>query len=287
MKSHSKVEIQQNSLEWEAWRANKLGASEIPALMGESSYQKKARLLELKKTGEKEVFSSFTLGLFKQGHIYEEMMLPIISMQYELDFEKACFEDNRTGFLSASYDGLDESENIGWECKNSKKEMEYIKESGKPSPNYYGQVQAQIYVKDLEGVLFTAGTSASEHHTIEVDPDPDYIKRFLSEAVKFRKDWLDEQTAPLNLGPLVYKAMRIKRLLSKLKKEEKKVVDEIKSINWSQNLQFKNASYVIGQTTKNTLEVNQLEEKFGFKKEDYTTTTKSSTITIKELKKKP
>lgn len=285
----TKIEIEQNTPEWEAWRSDKLGASEVPAMMGESSYKNRAKLLELKKTGKKEEFNDFTLRLFKDGHVFEEMMRPIISMEYELDLEKACYEDARTGFISASYDGLDEAQNIGWECKHSKKEMEFIKAKGVPSLNYYGQVQAQIYVKDLDQVIFTAGQTAENRHSIEVLPDLDYQKRFLNEAIKFREQWKSEKIAPLDFGPLVKKAMRLKRLIAKLKKDESVVMDQIKKIDWDENFQYENAIYLVSSRSSSSFEKDRLfldlkKMNIDLNPEDYTIKSKSKSITIKELK---
>ena len=281
MKSRSiKVDIEQNTPEWEAWRSEKIGASDVPSIMGESSYKKRSVFLDMKRTGRKEEFSDFVLGIFKDGHLYEEMMRDIISEEFNLILKKACFEDAETGYLAASFDGLDEGRNIGWECKKSEKEMTFIRKHKRPSPNYYGQVQTQLYVKNLDYVLFTAGKTAEDRETIKVLPDKIYQKKLLHEVGLFYKDWKNQKPVPPQLDDLIKSHYAIQEKIRLLESDLDDIEKKLESLNYKDVYRNDGFKYELKESVRTTLDADKLKTYF---KEDAIKYYKTFTFDSKKL----
>ena len=98
------VNLQQGTKEWHEFRANHFGASEAPAMMGESKYQSRDDLLQAKKFGAEDPDAA-TQALFDKGHETEEKARAIAE---EIIGEELYPVTGHSEFskLSASFDGV-------------------------------------------------------------------------------------------------------------------------------------------------------------------------------------
>jgi putative phage-type endonuclease len=158
--------IQQGSEEWLAARKTSRNASEAPSMMGEQSYgMNRAALLAFKATGVQENVSDFLKAKFKQGHDSEADARPLAEAIIGQDLFPVVGESD-DGYLRASFDGLTADGTIAWEHKLvSDKLIEMIKNNNL-SPQYFWQLEHQLYVSGAQSVLFMAsdGTAENMHY---------------------------------------------------------------------------------------------------------------------------
>ena len=167
-----KVELVQGSDEWKAWRSTVLGASEVPAVLGLSPYQKPWNVWEAKVHGVV-TENSFIL---QKGHEIESR----VRANYELthdDFPPVCFQRD---FIGASLDGY-----------NGKSALE-IKYVGKDHidtipPHHMAQIQAQLWVTGVDRVIYLP-CDGTRIGTKEVMFDKDLWKSWMPTLRRFWKD---------------------------------------------------------------------------------------------------
>lgn len=164
-------DIQQNTPEWEEWRGQHLGASDAPAMLGESSHVTRTELIERIALGIKKEAGYFMKRIQRRGHALEAKArsefaeiivgedLPATVMSY--------------GILSASLDGRTPDGKIIMEHKSLN---DGIRAAGcvEMLPiKYRIQMEQQLYVSGAEKCLFVASGDDEEeavHYWYESDP---------------------------------------------------------------------------------------------------------------------
>jgi putative phage-type endonuclease len=246
--------------EWHNWRDQKIGASDAPIIAGLSPYKKRADLLEEKRTGKKKPVNDYILN---KGHKYEAKMRPIAEMLLGLNLKPAFMESTEFSFMSASLDGFDPEKNIGWECKLCGQDMfEYCVSNKKPPKKYIRQVQQQILIGDLEKVIFWCGTDETNYTYFDVYRDQKIIDDLIKENKEFWDEWHQKVEAPEELNRLLVNVWEIKKLISRLKKDEKKLMDKIKSIDFKDNYSFRNISYKRSVSYSDSLNMEKVKKDF-------------------------
>jgi putative phage-type endonuclease len=165
------VILTQGSQEWLDFRILHRMASETPAVMGVSPYQRPSDIRRIKNGGG----SGFVNSAMRQGTAQE----PIARAAYELDYEPmrpAVFVD---GAYGASLDGINMDLTGIWEVKTpvdgSSSERWALAVKGELTPYDYAQVQHQLMVTQASWCHFCVWDVESQTYMlVHVKPDPDY-----------------------------------------------------------------------------------------------------------------
>ncbi|WP_409311433.1 lambda-exonuclease family protein [Pectobacterium sp. B1J-3] len=183
---HTIHECQQGSAEWLDLRTKYFTASEAPACMGESKYQTRNTLLNLKATGIAPEVDAATQRLFDAGHETEARARTILEERLGEDlFPIVATRDN----LLASVDGIDMAETTVFEHKLFNKDVVAMIESDELSPHYYWQLEQQLYVTGAERALFVCSDGTEENfYMLEYRPVSGRIEKLLAGWAQFERD---------------------------------------------------------------------------------------------------
>jgi putative phage-type endonuclease len=108
------IELQQSSNEWLTWRQNGVGASDVPIILGTSPYKTKLQLWNDKcGFGKKQELNE----AMKHGIMNEEKAREWVNNELKLNLEPLCVEDDERGYIRASLDGWDKSNEVLVEIK--------------------------------------------------------------------------------------------------------------------------------------------------------------------------
>ena len=146
------LQLIQGSPEWLAARASHRTASEAPAMMGVSKYLSRSDLLKQKATGIVPEVDAFKQRMFDRGHETEAMARELVEAEIGEDLYPVVAEDE-SGYLLASFDGINMLGNIGFEHKFFNAELAAAVKAKDLPPAYYWQLEQQILVGAL-GVRF-------------------------------------------------------------------------------------------------------------------------------------
>lgn len=178
------VLLEQGSEEWLEFRRTKRMASETPAVMGLSPYQRQSDIRRIKNGGG----SGFVNNAMRQGTQQE----PIARAAYIADHEPirpAVFVDGEYG---ASLDGITMDQTLIWECKvpvdGKQSERWNLALTGDLTPYDFAQVQHQLMVTGAECCHFCVWDVESQSYAlVDVMPDPDYWAQITAEWDAFWK----------------------------------------------------------------------------------------------------
>ena len=167
----------QGSPEWDAFRFEHDGASEIKAVMGLDKKTTREQLLRMKVSGTVKEFSAWVQeNILDPGHEVEALARPFAVEFAGVDgFYPATVSIGR---ISASCDGLDMLDETAWECKKLNKENGPIVRAGRVPEEHMPQCQQVLMVTGADRLLFTVtdGTRENTFHTW-VEPDTDWFDR--------------------------------------------------------------------------------------------------------------
>lgn len=184
-----KVEIKQNTKDWQIWRGKGLGASDAPIIMGDSPWTTRFQLWG-QKTGliERPAPNSFQLQAMQRGHDLE----PEARKRYEesvgLDFPPTSFEHDKYPFLRASLDGYNERGKMNLEIKCPGRIDHQTAAVNKQIPSkYFAQIQMQMLVSGAEACDYVSWDGKYSFVVIMVVEDREYQKKLLKELLAFWK----------------------------------------------------------------------------------------------------
>jgi putative phage-type endonuclease len=155
------MELTQNSLEWLKWRAEGLGASDAPIVMGKSKYKTKLQLWDekfTKKVDEEENKNTF---IQDKGHRLEAWARPGLEFQTGVTWKPALFTHPDFQFLRASVDGWNPELQKVWECKLMGKDLyetltnESLTVVERIPPQYLDQICQQLFVTGAQSAFLT------------------------------------------------------------------------------------------------------------------------------------
>lgn len=207
-------QLVQGSPEWEAFRFQHDGASEIKTVMGLDKKTTRAQLLRMKATGATKEFSAWVQeNVLNRGHEIEALARPFAVEFAGVDgFYPATVSIGR---LSASSDGLDMPDETAWECKSLNQENGPIVKSGRVPDEHMPQCQQVLMVTGADRLLFTVsdGTRENTHH-VWVEPDTDWFDRIRAEWKQFHEDLanyqhVEQPAAPIGKAPEALPALFI------------------------------------------------------------------------------
>ena len=181
----------QGSDEWKQTRLEHFTASEAPAMMNASKYQKRSELLHMKKTGISKPVSDFTQRLFDQGHEAEAMARPIAENIIGDELFSGTGVEEIDGLpLLASFDGITMDSETIWEHKLWNESLAKNIDENKIEPHYLWQIAQQLLVSGANRCLFMTsdGTEEGMAHTWI---DSTYLNMYLGKEwkTKLMKGW--------------------------------------------------------------------------------------------------
>jgi putative phage-type endonuclease len=179
----TQVFLEQGSEEWLEFRRTKRMASETPAVMGLSPYQRQSDIRRIKNGGG----SGFVNNAMRQGTQQE----PIAREAYIRDFVDVRPAVYVNGDYGASLDGINIDQTLIWECKvpvdGCRSERWQLALEGKLTPYDYAQVQHQLMVTGAEMCHFFVWDAELQSYVItDVLPEPDY---WLSIEMEWESFW--------------------------------------------------------------------------------------------------
>lgn len=184
MKKHNLIP---GSDSWHEFRLNHNGASEAAAMLGLSKKTSRNELLHMKATGTGKEFSDYVQkNILDYGHEVEALARPIVEGIIGEDLYPVTCSDGR---LSASCDGLTDTNETGFEHKQRNSELVRLVSDGFVPDEHMPQCQQIMMVTGAKRVIFTVsdGTEESLVYT-EVLPDQAWFERIRAGWVQFNED---------------------------------------------------------------------------------------------------
>lgn len=179
-------ELQQGSSAWHDFRAQHIGASEIASVLGLSKYTSRTELLKIKSTGIAPDVDASTQRIFDRGHETEALARPIAESIIGDELYPTTWSYDR---LSASCDGLNMMETVGFEHKQFNKALFEQVSAGELPDTHMPQVQQCLLVTGAEKWLFMVSDGTEENCAhMWVYPDQSWFDRIEAAAEQFYAD---------------------------------------------------------------------------------------------------
>lgn len=163
MKTHTLI---QGSPEWHAYRTSVWNASDAPAMMGCSPYKTRDQLLQELATGVTEEVTPEQQRRFDDGHRFEALARPVAEKIIGEELAPVVGSSDEViggRVLSASFDGIDFMETVGFEHKSLNNDLRIaLPMQGEPNSSdalplqYCVQMEQQLMVSGAERILFMA-----------------------------------------------------------------------------------------------------------------------------------
>lgn len=169
----------QGSDDWHAFRFDHHGASEAAAMLGLSKKVTRSELVRMKATGLAKEFSDWVQeNILDYGHEVEALARPFAERIIGDDLYPATLSLGRE---SASCDGLNMAETIGFEHKQWNAELAASVRAGVLPDEHQPQVQQQLMVTGAEKWLFMASDGTEENMVwMWVYPDAAWFERIVA-----------------------------------------------------------------------------------------------------------
>lgn len=188
------VDIQPNTAEWLEWRKDKVGASDLPVIMGASKWSTPHKLWREKMGFTVPTEKTF---LFAKGHAVEEFARGVISKKLGIELKPTVYNIRPDGWEIASIDGADEATKTIVEIKYASHDDHETARDGRVPAHYVHQVQWQLYVTGYDKAIY-ASYHDSEIITLEVKRDNIEICDMVHKAGEFRQWMIDGEEPPLD-----------------------------------------------------------------------------------------
>ena len=172
----------QGSQEWKAWRRTRIGASDVPIIMGVSPWKTPLELFNEKWNGiEQSISPAMMRGIKLEDQArehYEKLSGYTVIKQTLISSERP--------HMIASFDGLTMYGKNAVEIKCPGEKTHQMAIDGIIPEYYYPQLQAQMYVGGLQTIDYFSynGTSGV---LIECERDNKYIEKMVKEVDKFNE----------------------------------------------------------------------------------------------------
>ena len=158
------LSLKQGSQEWLDTRLTHFTASEAPAMLNKSKYQKRSELLHLKVTGEAKAVNEFTQRIFDKGHETEEMARPFAEKIVGQELYTTTGSIDIDGIpLLASFDGITMDESIIFEHKLWNEKLADSIRDGKIDQHYLWQIGQQLLVSNADKCLFMTSDGTEDN----------------------------------------------------------------------------------------------------------------------------
>lgn len=192
------VDLVQGSPEWLQWRRERITASNVPVIIGESDFQTPLQLWEgyvNQPVSSPPPTFAMQRGTALEGVIRDEYML-----HAGREFVPTCFENDRYPLLGASLDGWsDDDGGIVLEIKVPSKEKHALALKGEVPLTYRGQLQAQLLITGASRAEYVSyDPDTKDWAKVVVLPDPVYFERILKASAEFMEHVKTKTPPPLS-----------------------------------------------------------------------------------------
>ncbi|MYM34883.1 endonuclease [Duganella sp. FT94W] len=177
----------QGSDDWHAFRFNHHGASEAAAMLGLSKKVTRSELVRMKATGLAKEFSDWVQeNILDYGHEVEALARPFAERLIGDELYPATLSLGRE---SASCDGLNMAETIGFEHKQWNADLAASVSAGVLPDDHQPQVQQQLMVTGAEKWLFMTSDGTEDNMVwMWVYPDTTWFARIVAGWEQFDID---------------------------------------------------------------------------------------------------
>jgi putative phage-type endonuclease len=177
-----KVEFEQGSNEWLAWRKKLLTATDAPGLMGASPYVTPYKLWQ-RKIGKAEEQAINPAML--RGQRDEPIARDWFNKEFGFDMQPCCIESEKYNYLGASLDGLSKCGKYILEIKSNGDQYHYGLYEGIPDFHIM-QMQHQLLCTDGQAKqAFYLSINKGQMIVKEVFPDEKWVEMYLEKAKEF------------------------------------------------------------------------------------------------------
>jgi len=121
----------------------------------------------------------------REGHRLEEFARESLEKKYRHKIMPTVVQDSRDPFLAASLDGIDSSKTRIYEIKCGLKSYEKTRNAGAVPSYYVAQLQHMMMVTQFDSLIFAAYRPDERLISFEVERDESYIKKLRKEEIKF------------------------------------------------------------------------------------------------------
>ena len=189
MKTHDLIP---GTPEWDAHRLEHDNASECAAMLGLSKKTTRNELLRIKATGNAKEFSQFVREkILASGHAAEAAARPLMEEEIGEDLYPLTCTSDEYPTLSCSFDGVNMSETINWECKVWNEELvAQVRAKKLTDPDHIYQLEQQriINTEATKTIFTVARADGSERVSMEYIPQPGLREQILAGWAQFRED---------------------------------------------------------------------------------------------------
>lgn len=179
--SFIKLDFEQSSEAWLAWRREGIGASDAPVIMGLSPWQREDELLLL-KTGQKAERPAN--DAMERGKRLEPVARQAYVERTGIVVDPVCVQSRAHAWMRASLDGLSLDGNHVVEIKCPGEKDHSLAAAGTVPGKYFPQLQHILAVTGLAEIYYW---SFRYGHTVllKVDRDESFIAELLEKEVAF------------------------------------------------------------------------------------------------------
>lgn len=190
------IMLRQGTAEWLRWRADGIGGSDAPSIMGVSPYASAAKLLR-EKLGIDQREQTFAM---RRGSRLEEQARRAVEDASGHLFEPACMQSFDRPWMRASLDGVTLCGGIITEIKCPGMDDHTVACDGDVPDKYWPQCQHNLAVSGASLCLYASwspekGAAIGRPLAIvEVRPDQQYIARLIAEEEAFMSLWREKRS---------------------------------------------------------------------------------------------
>ncbi|MBN2399008.1 MAG: YqaJ viral recombinase family protein [Candidatus Aminicenantes bacterium] len=176
-----RLNFEQSTGDWLAWRRGGIGASDAPVVMGLSPWQKEGELLLL-KTGQKAERPAN--GAMERGKRLEPVARQAYVAHTGIAVEPVCVQSRRHDWMRASLDGLSADGQHVLEIKCPGEKDHSLAAGGRVPEKYFPQLQHILAVTGLAEIHYW---SFRFDHTVllKVERDESFIAGLIEKEIDF------------------------------------------------------------------------------------------------------
>lgn len=172
--------LAQNTDEWEEWRRQRIGASDLPVIMGDSPWKTPFGLWE-EKLGLSKSIGNFAT---QRGHDLEPKARNSFELEMGAEFHPMLAVHQNYDWCGASLDGFNEELSAILEIKCPGKEDHATAMSGKIPDKYKAQINWQLFVTGAK-LCYYYSFDGETGAVVIAYPDLKYCQELFKEAAAF------------------------------------------------------------------------------------------------------
>jgi len=182
----------QNTEPWYLARKSRIGASDVPIILGLSRFKTAFELWEQKLGLSEDKTSEFATS---RGRNLEGIAREHYELHTGIKMIPTVFFHKDFNYFMASLDGWSEEKKLVLEVKNPGKEDHETARDGKVPLHYMAQIQFQMFVADTDKAHYWS-FDGQDGHLVHVQADEKYILETILPAAHAFKHMIDTKNPP-------------------------------------------------------------------------------------------